>query len=61
MHGLVVAEDPNFKAKQNFRRDMFNVIIGSIWQTSLVALPILLVIQETTYIVYDLIVVMKKS
>jgi Na+/proline symporter len=56
VHDLVIAEDPNFKANKNFKRDMFNVLIGIIWQTSLVALPICLVIQEKMYIIYDLIV-----
>jgi Na+/proline symporter len=56
VHDLVIAEDPNFKANKNFKRDMFNVTIGIIWQTSLVALPICLVIQEKMYIIYDLIV-----
>ncbi len=61
VHEQVIAEDPNFKANQNFRRDMFNVAIGIIWQTSLVALPIFLVIQEMRYIAYDLIVLAATS
>jgi Na+/proline symporter len=67
VHELVMAEDPSFKANKNFKRDMFNVVVGIIWQTSLVALPIFLVTQDMTYIVYDLVVVviasvvMKKS
>jgi hypothetical protein len=42
-------------------------VIGTIWQTSLVALPICLVIQKKMYIVYDLVVlaitslIMKKN
>jgi hypothetical protein len=67
VHELVMAEDSNFKANKNFKRDMFNVVTGIIWQTSLVALPIFLVIQDTTYIALDLVIVviasliMKKS
>jgi Na+/proline symporter len=67
VHDLVVAEDSNFKANTNFKRDVFNVVIGIIWQTSLVALPICLVTQETMYVVYDLAalittsVIMKKN
>ena len=37
---------PEFQANTNFRMDMFNVVIGIIWQTSLVAAPIFLVIHE---------------
>lgn len=53
---LVVAEEPDFKANKAFKRDMFNVVIGIIWQTSLVALPIYLVIQEKMSIVYAIVV-----
>jgi hypothetical protein len=38
---------PNFQPNMNFKRDAFNVIVGIVWQTSLVALPIYTVIQET--------------
>ncbi|MFH1194813.1 MAG: sodium:solute symporter family protein [bacterium] len=41
---------PDFKPKNNFKRDAFNIIIGIIWQTSLVAAPIYLVIHEVTYL-----------
>jgi len=36
-------------------------VIGIIWQTSLVALPICLVIQEKMYIILDLIIVVMAS
>jgi solute:Na+ symporter, SSS family len=42
----VVAEDPTFKANKDFKIDAFNVVIGIIWQTSLMALPIYMVIKE---------------
>ncbi|MBX2846850.1 MAG: Na+:solute symporter [Acidiferrobacterales bacterium] len=44
----VIAEDPEFEANKNFKRDMFNVFIGVIWQTSLVILPIYIVLQMAT-------------
>jgi len=47
IHDKVVAEDPNFKPNTNFKRDMFNVIIGIIWQTALVLLPIYLLLMNT--------------
>lgn len=47
----VLAEDPSFKANGDFRRDSFNVVVGVIWQTSLVILPIYLVLQQTTPII----------
>lgn len=37
--------DPTFTANPNFKRDMFNLAIGMLLQTSLVALPIYMVIK----------------
>ena len=42
----VMAEDPSFKPNNNFKSDVFNVVIGVIWQTSLVIFPIYLVLQQ---------------
>jgi len=42
----VLAEDPEFKRNKDFFRDMFNIAVGIVWQISLVALPIYIVIQE---------------
>ncbi len=37
---------PAFQPNKNFKRDMFNVLVGIVWQTSIVTTPIFLVIQE---------------
>jgi Na+/proline symporter len=37
---------PDFEPNRNFRRDALNVLVGVTWQTSLVILPIALVIKE---------------
>jgi SSS family solute:Na+ symporter len=37
---------PQVQKNPHFMRDMFNVVIGIIWQTSMVALPIFLVIKH---------------
>ncbi|MCB0706474.1 MAG: Na+:solute symporter [Saprospiraceae bacterium] len=47
IHEKVLAEDPGFARNTNFKRDMFNVIIGVIWQTALVIFPIYLVLLQT--------------
>jgi SSS family solute:Na+ symporter len=39
-------EDPGFEPNPDFWRDMFNIVVGIAWQTSLVLLPILLVIRK---------------
>ncbi|MFC1633888.1 sodium:solute symporter family protein [Planctomycetota bacterium] len=63
----VKAENPGFKPNTDCARHWFNVIIGIIWQITLVALPIFIVIQEPRGIVSTLIVlvittlILKKS
>ncbi len=44
----VQAANPGFTANKDFGRDMFNVVIGTIWQLTLVVIPIYLVIREFT-------------
>jgi len=39
---------PYFQPNKNFSRDMSNVAVGIVWQTSLVVIPIYLIIHETT-------------
>ncbi|MCW0482169.1 sodium:solute symporter family protein [Gaoshiqia sediminis] len=42
----VMVEDPAFLPNKNFKLDMFNVLIGTIAQTALVAMPIYIVLQD---------------
>ncbi|MDN4503817.1 sodium:solute symporter family protein [Alteromonadaceae bacterium BrNp21-10] len=46
IRAAVIAEDADFNANPAFKRDMFNIVIGVIAQTCLVALPIFIVIKE---------------
>jgi hypothetical protein len=39
-------EDPSFKPNPDFGRDMLNILVGIVWQTSLVALPVFVVIRQ---------------
>lgn len=41
----VQQDAPDFTANPHFKRDMFNVVVGTVLQTSLVALPIFAVIK----------------
>ncbi len=43
----VKAREPRFEANKNFKRDAVNVVVGAIWQTALVALPIYAVLLQT--------------
>jgi SSS family solute:Na+ symporter len=44
----VEAENPDFRPNTNFKRDMVNVVVGTVWQTALVALPIYFVLMRWT-------------
>lgn len=43
----LAAEDPGFRKNENFGRDMFNVLVGTIAQTTLVVIPIFLIFRQT--------------
>jgi len=42
----VVAENPDFIPNKNFKIDMFNIAIGTVAQTALVALPIYIILKD---------------
>jgi solute:Na+ symporter, SSS family len=54
----VQREDPSFRRNRDFPRDVFNVIVGMIWQIALVALPIYIVIWKLRYAAMTLAVVL---
>lgn len=56
INDVVVAEDPSFERNKNFKRDMFNVFIGVLWQTAFVALPMFFVFHRFTAAVITLII-----
>lgn len=56
VHDQVIAEDPGFQRNQDFKRDMFNVTVGIVAQTCLVAAPIFLVVRENASLATSLVV-----
>lgn len=52
---------PDFEPNRNFRRDAINVVIGVIWQTSIVTVPIALVAQQHTILAAALSIVLVTS
>ena len=42
----VLAENPSFKVNKNFKRDMFNVTVGIVWQTTLTVTPIYIILKQ---------------
>jgi Na+/proline symporter len=61
IHMKVMTENPEFQKNTNFKRDMFNIIIGIVWQTTLIALPIYIVIREKTPILTTIIILLITS
>ncbi len=54
VYRMVVAEDPGFRRNTAFGRDMFNITLGIVAQTCLVAAPIFLVIRENASLLVTL-------
>ncbi|MBN1560956.1 sodium:solute symporter, partial [candidate division KSB1 bacterium] len=48
IHEKTMAINPDFRANKNFKRDMINVVVGIIWQTALLVLPVFLVLKNFT-------------
>ncbi|TRX52190.1 Na+:solute symporter [Fulvivirga sp. M361] len=46
IHQKIVEEDPGFQGNDQFWRDSFNVVVGIVWQMTMVIIPIYLVIRE---------------
>lgn len=67
IHDKVMQETPSFISNKNFKRDMFNVVVGIVWQTCLTVTPIYIILREalpvTTSIVILLIttLILKKN
>lgn len=43
---MAIRRDPGFRPNRDYLRDAFNVLVGIVWQTAFVALPIYVVIQN---------------
>ena len=54
-------DNPDFQRNRDFGRDCFNIVIGLIWQITLVALPMYIVIKEPSGIIYTGIVLVITS
>lgn len=61
IHDKVVEEDPQFAKNTNFKKDMFNVVVGIVWQTALVILPVYLVLMEVVPLIVSLAIVVVTS
>jgi Na+/proline symporter len=46
----VLQEDPGFQRNKDFSRDMFNIVIGTVWQTCFIVLAMFLVTRHFQYV-----------
>jgi hypothetical protein len=46
VQAMVVKEDPGFQRNKNFYRDMFNIAVGTVWQTCFIVLAMFLVLRS---------------
>jgi len=61
IHDKVVADDPTFQGNMDFKRDMFNVVVGIIWQTSMVVIPVYLIIEKNVSLVSAIVILVITS
>jgi len=61
IYKLVIRDDPNFKKNTDFKRDMFNIVVGIVWQTCFIAIPIYIVIQEQVPILTGILILIITS
>ena len=56
VHEKVIKEYPDFEKNKNFKKDMFNIVVGIIWQISLIIVPIYLVIRRMDYMIIGIVI-----
>ncbi len=61
IHDKVVAEFPDFVNQSSWKKDMLNVLVGILWQTTLVLIPIYLVVMKFQYALLATIVMLASS
>ncbi len=57
----VMLEDPSFQPNPDFKRDMFNVLIGIIWQMGLIVFPLFLLTGNRNGIIASSIIIVVGS
>lgn len=54
---LVEADDPTFERNRDFKRNTVNIVVGTVWQTALVALPVYFVLMRWTEVAVAAVIV----
>ncbi|MNR50818.1 hypothetical protein D3C85_1703940 [compost metagenome] len=42
--------DPSFSPNKDFKRDVFNILVGIVWQMSQVVIPIYFILRENYHL-----------
>ncbi len=61
IHEKVVEVNRQFVANKDFKRDMFNILVGIVWQITLVASPVFLVIREYSSLIICVVLMVATS
>ena len=61
IHDKVVKEHPEFVGNKNFKKDASNIIVGIIWQLSLMVVPIYMVIRKFDYMIIGIVIIIVTS
>lgn len=61
VYDKVVAKYPKVKENKNFKRDMFNVCVGIVWQMCLTIIPMYLVIKDGMPLITSILVLLITS
>jgi SSS family solute:Na+ symporter len=54
---LVEADDTTFERNRDFKRNTVNIVVGTVWQTALVALPVYFVLMRWTEVAVAAVIV----
>ncbi len=57
----VMKSDPSFQPNKDFKRDMFNIVVGMVWQITLMAAPVYLVIRDWSGLIISMVIMVVTS
>lgn len=61
VHEAVLLQDPAFVGNKNFKRDMFNVVVGIVWQICLTVIPIYVILREQMPLINSVVILLITS
>lgn len=61
VHAVVLQQDPDFVGNKKFKRDMFNVVVGIIWQICLTVIPVYIILREQVPLINSIVILLITS